>query len=54
MEQSPFWEASCHIASEESLSFMDPYGSLTYSQESATSTYPEPDEFSPQLPNIFP
>jgi hypothetical protein len=33
---------------------MEPVGSLPFSQESATSPYPEPDEFNPQFPILFP
>jgi len=32
---------------------MDPVGSLLCSQESATGPCPEPDDFSPKLPNVF-
>jgi hypothetical protein len=29
-------------------------GSLLYSQQSTTGCYPEPDESSPHIPNLFP
>jgi hypothetical protein len=33
---------------------MEPEGSLPYSQQPATGSYPEPDESSPHLPTLFP
>jgi len=33
---------------------MEPEGSLPYSQQSATCPYPEPDEFNPHIPALFP
>jgi hypothetical protein len=41
MEQSSFWE------SQNSLSFMEPDGSVECSQEAATSFCSEPNESSP-------
>jgi len=32
---------------------MEPKGSLSYSKESATGTYPEPDESGPHFPTLF-
>jgi len=33
---------------------MEPEGSLPFSQEPTIGSYPEVDEFSPQLPTLFP
>jgi hypothetical protein len=33
---------------------MEPEGSLLCSLEAASGPYPEQDEFSPQLPTVFP
>jgi hypothetical protein len=33
---------------------MDPEGSLSISQETATGPYPEPDEFTSQISTLFP
>jgi len=34
--------------------FMEPWGSLQYSQDPATGHYSEPDESSPHLPTLLP
>jgi hypothetical protein len=52
MEQSP-WEAKSQSVTKIPP-FMDPEGSLLCSQEPATGPYPEPDEYSPELPTILP
>jgi len=50
MEQSSSSEANSHSASQEiPPSFMDPEGSLSYSQETATCPNPEPDDSNPHL-----
>jgi len=44
MEHSPSSEANSHLFSQEIPHlFMEPEGSLRYSQEPATCPYPEPD-----------
>jgi len=42
------------IHSRNSLHFMEPEGSLPYSQKSVTGPYSEPDVFSPHLQTLFP
>jgi len=40
--------------SRNSLAFMEPGGSLPYSQDPATGPFPEPDESSPHISTLFP
>jgi hypothetical protein len=55
VKHSPPWEANNRSASEEIFpTFMEPEGSLPYSQEPATCPYPEPDISNPPLPTLFP
>jgi hypothetical protein len=55
MEQSPSWEANQFVASQEIHHiFMEPKGSLPYSQVPATCTYPEPTPSSPHNPLQLP
>jgi hypothetical protein len=45
MDQSSSWEADSMLSkSRNSLPFMEPEGSLLYSQELTTDPCPEPDE----------
>jgi len=55
VEQSPRQKANSSTPSQEvSLyAFMEPEGSLPYSQKPGTGLYSEPDVSSPQLPTIF-
>jgi hypothetical protein len=54
MEHSPSSEADCRSVSQEiPCAFMEPEISLVCSQEPVTVLYPEPDESSPHLPNLF-
>jgi hypothetical protein len=51
MEQSPSWEADHFAASQEiSRIFMEPEGSLPYSQVPTTCPYPEPTPSTPHNP----
>jgi hypothetical protein len=51
MEQSPSWEANRFEASKEiPRIFMEPEGSLPYSQVPATCLYTEPTPSSPHHP----
>jgi hypothetical protein len=55
MEQGASWEADSHSAGQEiPQPFTEPEGSLPCSQEPATGSFPEPDEFSPHLATLFP
>jgi hypothetical protein len=55
MEQSPTWEANQFTASPEiHRIFMEPEGSLPYSQVPATCLYPEPTLSSPHARLQFP
>jgi len=47
MKQIP-WKADSHAP------FTEPESSLSCSHEPATRPYPEPDQFSPHLPTLFP
>jgi hypothetical protein len=50
-KQSPSWEAKRSLASQEiPPNFMEPTGSLPYSQQPATCPYRVPDESSPCPP----
>jgi hypothetical protein len=54
MEQSPPREANSHSASQKPPPpSLEPEGSLPYSQQPATSPYPEPYESSPYIPILF-
>jgi hypothetical protein len=53
MEQSPSWEANQFAATSSQVIhriFMEPEGSLPYSQVPATCPYPEPTPSSPHNP----
>jgi hypothetical protein len=51
MEQSHYWETAQFAASQEIPHiFMEPEGSLPYSQVPATCPYPEPTPSSPHNP----
>jgi hypothetical protein len=51
MEQSPSWESNRFVTSQEiPRIFMEPEGSLPYSQVPATCPYPEPSPYSPHNP----
>jgi hypothetical protein len=51
MDQSPSWEANQFAANQEiHRNFMEPEGSLQYSQVPATCPYPEPTPSSPHNP----
>jgi hypothetical protein len=53
MEQSPSWEANRFAASQEiPRIFMEPEGSLLYSQVPSTCPYPEPTPTSPHSPHF--
>jgi hypothetical protein len=55
METSPSRESKQFAASQKnSLHFMEPEGSLPYSQVSATCPYPEPTPSSPHNPLKIP
>jgi hypothetical protein len=54
MEQSLFWEATSHSASQEIPTFYGPEGLLPCSQEPASGPCPKPDETTPHLPTLFP
>jgi hypothetical protein len=55
MEQGPPWEANQFAASQEiHRIFMEPEGSLPYSQVPATCPYPEPTPSSPHIPIQLP
>jgi hypothetical protein len=55
MEQSPSSEAtSTPSQSRNSPAFMEPEGSLLFSEQPATSPYPEPNELNPHPPDLFP
>jgi hypothetical protein len=56
MEQSPSWEANPVFAASQEIPriFMEPEGSLPYSQLPATCPYPEPTPFSPHQPLQLP
>jgi hypothetical protein len=41
------WEIDNHLARQEILRFMEPEGSLQWSQEPAAGPYTEPDASSP-------
>jgi hypothetical protein len=48
---SPCWEASSYAATQEFYKmFMEPEGSLPFSQEPSNGPYPEPDQTSPYHP----
>jgi hypothetical protein len=50
MEHSPSWEANRHSDGQEiPPPILEQVGSLQFSQEPATGSYPEPDESSPYL-----
>jgi hypothetical protein len=51
MDQSP-WEASSHSASQK-IRLMESKGSLSYSQESTTGIWPEPDESNLYIHTLF-
>jgi hypothetical protein len=55
MEQRPSWEASSRPTSQEILRLVwNPEGSLPYSEEPATGSYPEPHVSSPYVTTLFP
>jgi hypothetical protein len=55
VEQSPSWEANQFAASQEiPRIFMEPEGSLPYSQVPATCPYPEATPSSPHNPFELP
>jgi hypothetical protein len=55
MELSPSCEAANRSPIQELLqNFMEPDGSLPFSQEPSVGSYPEPDESSPYHPILFP
>jgi hypothetical protein len=47
IEQSSSWEANSCSANQNSSHFMKPEDSLSFPQETATDSYPEPDESNP-------
>jgi len=50
MERSPSSEANrSPVSQETTYNLMEPEGSLSHSQQSATCPYPEPDQSSPCL-----
>jgi hypothetical protein len=54
-EQSPSWEANQFADSQEiPRIFMEPEGSLPYSQETSTCPYPDPTPSSPHNPLQLP
>jgi hypothetical protein len=54
-EQSPSWQVDSMFSYSRNFPhFMEPEGSLPYSQERANSPYPEPDEPKPQPQTLFP
>jgi hypothetical protein len=55
MEQSQYWEANSHSATQDiPLRFLETEGSLPRSQETATGPNPEPDAYSSNLLTLFP
>jgi hypothetical protein len=55
MEQSSYWEANQFAASQEiPRIFMEPKGSLPYSQVPATCSYSDPTPSSPHNPLQLP
>jgi hypothetical protein len=55
MAQDTIWKADSHSACQKIPAFfMEPEGSLPYSQQPSTGTYPEPVESRPPHRSLFP